>query len=116
LLILGVSPPDAPPSEEEIRKLSQQLVAVNNTKALAAYHRGRRTLVVTDERMAAVRVPTLGIIGSADPSLGGLQDLKRMMPALDVAIVDGAEHGGERGVLRRLEFLAALRDFLAIRR
>jgi pimeloyl-ACP methyl ester carboxylesterase len=115
-LILGVSPPNAPPSEDEIRKLSQTLAAANDTKALAAYHRGRRALVVTDARIAAVRVPTLGIIGSADPSVNTMRELEKVMPALTVVVVDGAEHGGERGILRRPEFLAALRRFLAARR
>ena len=116
-LILGISPRDAPPpSEDEIRRLSQALVAVNDPKALAAYHRGRRGLVVTDAAMAAVRVPTLGIIGSADPSVTGMRDLKKVMPALTVLVLDGATHGGDRGVLRRPEFLPALRAFLAARR
>jgi len=71
---------------------------------------------VKDAEIAAVRVPTLGIIGSADPALAGMQDLKTVMPALSVIVIDGATHGGERGVLRRPEFLAALREFLAARR
>ncbi len=38
------------------------------------------------------------------------------MPALKVVVVDGATHGGERGILRRPEFLAALREFPSVRR
>lgn len=105
-----------PPNEDEIRRLSQTLTAANDAKALAAYQRGRRALAVTDDAVAAVRVPVLGIIGSADPSLAGMRDLKSVMPALSLIIVDGAEHGGERGVLRRPEFLVAFRAFLAARR
>jgi len=115
-LILWLSPRNAQPSEDEIRKLSQALIAANDVKALAAYHRGRRALVVTDAQIAAVRVPTLGIIGSADPSVGTMNDLKTVMPALTVVVVQGAEHGGERGILRRGEFLSAVREFLAARR
>jgi pimeloyl-ACP methyl ester carboxylesterase len=111
-LILGVSAPGAPRGEEEIRRLSRQMAAANDTKALAAYHRGRRMLAVTDAQMAAVRVPTLGIIGTADPSIAGMRELTQVMPALKLVVVDGAEHGGERGVLRRPELIAALRDFL----
>jgi pimeloyl-ACP methyl ester carboxylesterase len=111
-LILGVSPPGAPRGEEEIRRLSRQMAAANDTKALAAYHRGRRMLAVTDAQMAAVRVPTLGIIGTADPSIAGVRELTQVMPALKLVVVDGAEHGGERGILRRPELIAALRDFL----
>jgi hypothetical protein len=58
-------------------------------------------------------VPTLGIIGSADPSVNTMRELAPIMPALKLLVVDGAEHGGERGILRRSEFLAALREFLS---
>jgi len=115
-LIVGISPANAKPSEDEIRKLSQQLVARNDIKALAAYHRGRRDLVVTQAQLAAVRVPTLAIIGSADPSVEGTRGLTSVLPAATVVIIEGAEHGGERGILRRPEFMAALRDFLSRRR
>ena len=111
-LILGIAPPGAPPSDEEIRTRSQALTAANNTKALAAYHRGLRNLLVADADLAAVRVPTLGIIGTADPAMFGLQELKTIMPTLSVVVVDGATHGGEQGVLRRPEFLVTLRGFL----
>ena len=113
-LVLGASP-DARPSQAEIRRLSDVLVAANDPKALAAYHRGLHTLAVTDAGLAAVRVPTLAIIGSVDPALAGVRELKSIMPALSIAVIDGAEHGGERGVLRRHEFLGVLRDFLAAR-
>ncbi len=117
LLILGIWPPDQPPpSEDEIRKRSQAMVAGNDPKALAAYHRGRSTLLVTDAEITRVRTPTLGIIGSADPALTGMQELKTVMPALSLVVVDGATHGGERGVLRHPQFQAALREFLAARR
>jgi pimeloyl-ACP methyl ester carboxylesterase len=112
-LILGVWPKEKPaPNEEEIRKLSQTLAAANDTKALAAYNRSRRALVVTDAQMAAVKVPAFAIIGSADPGLAGVHTLAKVMPAMKVLVVEGAEHGGERGVLRRSEFLSALREFL----
>jgi len=115
-LIVGISPPGAVPSDDEIRKLAQGLVAANDLKALAAYHRGRRRLVVTDKQLAVIRVPTLEIIGSEDPSVAGAYELKEVMPAADVVVVDGATHGGERGVMRRPEFFAALRKLLDGRR
>jgi hypothetical protein len=59
---------------------------------------------VKDAEIAAVRVPTLRIIGSADPALAGMQDLKTVMPALSVIVIDGATHGGERGVLTCASF------------
>jgi pimeloyl-ACP methyl ester carboxylesterase len=110
-LVLGIWPPGSQPSEDQIRQLAKGLVAGNDLKALAAFNRGRSGLVVTDTQLAAVRVPALGIIGSADPSVDGLRALKSVMPGLTVVVVDGAEHGGERGVMRRAEFMTALRKF-----
>jgi pimeloyl-ACP methyl ester carboxylesterase len=111
-LILAISPPDAVPTEERIRTLSRELMVANNPKALAAYHRALRGLAVTDGALAAVSIPMLAIVGSEDPAFAGVQALKMVVPALPVVVVDGAEHGGERGVLRRPEFLSALRQFL----
>jgi pimeloyl-ACP methyl ester carboxylesterase len=116
-LVLGISPPNAPaPSDDEIRKLTQGLVAANDLKALAAYQRGRRPLVVAESQLAAVRVPALEIIGSLDPNLEGMKELRKILPALETVVVDGATHGGEQGVLRRPDFLAALRAFIDARR
>jgi pimeloyl-ACP methyl ester carboxylesterase len=116
-LIIGIAPPNTPPpSDDEIRKLAQGLVAANDLKALAAFQRGRQPLVVSEARLAAVRVPALEIIGSLDPNLEGMKELKKILPALETVVVAGATHGGERGVLRRPELLAALRQFIAARR
>jgi pimeloyl-ACP methyl ester carboxylesterase len=112
-LFVGLTPPGKPlPSDDDIRKLTQPLAAANDMKALAAYNRGRAGLVVTEKQLAAVRVPTLGIIGSADPSVASMRELPKVMRALKLVVIDGAEHGGERGILRRTEFMSALREFL----
>jgi pimeloyl-ACP methyl ester carboxylesterase len=111
-LIRASAPPDAVPTEERIRTLSRELVAAHNPKALAAYHRGLHALVVTDGALAAVSIGMLAIVGSEDPALAGVQALKTVVPAVPVVVVDGAAHGGERGVLRRPEFLSTLRQFL----
>jgi pimeloyl-ACP methyl ester carboxylesterase len=116
-LIVGISPPNAPPpSDDEVRKLAQGLVAANDLKALAAFQRGRRPLVVSEAQLAAVRVPSIEIIGSLDPNLDGMKELKKILPSLETVVVEGATHGGERSVLRRPEFLAALQAFLARQR
>lgn len=116
-LVLGIWPKDAPPpSDDSVRKLVRPLAAASDLKALAAYHRGRKRMVVTDAQLAAVRVPTLGIIGDADPSVATMRELPGVMPALTLIVVEGAAHGGERGILRRAEFLDALRRFLVAAR
>jgi pimeloyl-ACP methyl ester carboxylesterase len=112
-LILRVAPIDEPkPTDEAIRQRSQAMVAVNDTAALAAFMRGRRAQLVTDAQMAAVQVPTLGIVGSADPNLTGMNSLKTIWPALKVIIIEGATHAGERGAQRRPEFVNAIREFI----
>jgi pimeloyl-ACP methyl ester carboxylesterase len=116
-LFVFLTPPGQPvPSDDDIRKQAQPLVAANDLKALAALQRASGGNVVTEKNISAVRVPTLGIIGSADPSAGTMRELDKIMPALEVVIVEGAEHGGERGVMRRREFLETLRQFLAAHR
>ena len=111
-LVVGLTPPGKPlPTDEEIRKAMQPLIVANDLKALAAYNRGRQGLVVSGKALADVRVPTLAIIGSADPSVAQVRELATIMPAAQVVVIDGAEHGGERGILRRPEFLRAVRDF-----
>jgi pimeloyl-ACP methyl ester carboxylesterase len=112
ILVVGLTPAGKPlPTDEELRKSFQPLVAANDLKALVAYHRGRRALVVTEKAVADVPVPTLAIIGSADPSVGAVRELGKIMPAAKVVVIDGAEHGGPRGILRRAEFLPTLRNF-----
>jgi len=112
-LILRIAPIDEPkPTDEAIRQRSQTIVAVNDTAALAAFMRGRRTQLVTDAQMAAVQVPTLGIVGSADPNLTGMNSLRTIWPGLKVIIIEGATHAGERGAQRRPEFVNAIREFI----
>jgi pimeloyl-ACP methyl ester carboxylesterase len=115
-LILSTAPTDQPrPTEEAIRKRSQEIVATNDPLAHAALVRARRELVVTDSQMAAVRVPTLAVVGSADRALMGVNALKAVWPALNVVVIQGAVHSSanERGAPRRPEFVGAIREFVA---
>ena len=112
-LILRIAPIDEPkPTDEAIRQRSQAMVAVNDTAALAAFMRGRHAQLVTDAQMAAVQVPTLGIVGGADPNLTGMNSLKTIWPGLKVIIIEGATHAGVRGAQRRPEFVNAIREFI----
>jgi pimeloyl-ACP methyl ester carboxylesterase len=116
-LILVTAPTDQPPpTEEAIRESSQRLVEKNDPLAHAALTRARREQVVTDSQMAAVQVPALAIVGTADPAVAGVKMLKAAWPALQVVTVEGATHWGDRGVLIRPEFAASLRQFIAAHR
>jgi pimeloyl-ACP methyl ester carboxylesterase len=111
---LRIWPTDQPPpSEEALREASRQRVAMNDPLAHAAMVRARQGEAVTDAQMAAVRVPALAIVGSADGALVGVKALNAAWPALKVMVVEGATHWGERGVLSRQEFIQAIRTFIA---
>jgi pimeloyl-ACP methyl ester carboxylesterase len=96
-LITAIAPRDATPSEEEIRRLSATMTATNDPNALAAYHRGLRTLAVTDADLRAVRLPVLAVIGSEDPTTPRMRELRRALPHLALEVVEGATHGGNAG-------------------
>jgi pimeloyl-ACP methyl ester carboxylesterase len=115
-LILSTTPTDEPPpSEERIAARSRDMLAGNDPLAHAALMRSRRALLVADADMAAVRVPTMAIIGSADPALPRVEALKRRWPALKLVVVEGATHSARhpRTLLNRQEFVAAVREFIA---
>jgi len=82
--------------------------------ALAAITRSRAGQVIPRGAAAAVRVPTLGIVGSDDPERAGLEELVRLRPSVKLVVVDGATHGGANGILRRPETIAALKEFIAL--
>lgn len=99
-----------PPSDEEVRKRSAERLVGKDPRALAAVRRSNRDQVVSGAQMTAVKVPTLGVVGSADPYLKEFQDLKRLMPQMTLVVIEGASHGSAPG---RPEFLRAIEEFLA---
>lgn len=116
---LRVAPPNTPKlTEEEIKQRSAVALADVNQdrRAVAALIRSFRNQVITPAQVAAVKVPTLGIAGSADSLLLDLQDLKKLRPALELVVIDGATHTGARGARGRPEFVAAIREFITSHR
>ena len=65
--------------------------------------------------MAAMRVPMLGVIGSADGFITGMKELKTIARALEVVVIDGAIHSSidPRGTLRQPQFVNAARTFIS---
>ena len=113
-LMIRLQPPGSkPPSDDEIRKAVAPLVAANDVKALAALWRGYQALAVTNQQLARVRVPSIVIVGSEDTNALGVPELNKTVPQIRTVVVQGAQHGGPEGVMRRAEFMAALRPFLA---
>ncbi len=117
-LALRLAPPDAKPTDAENKRRSVAALANPNLDrhAIAALIRSFREQVISPVQVAAVGVPTMGIAGSADPALESLWELKRLRPEMKLVVIDGATHGGARGVRNRPEFVAAIREFLAAHR
>lgn len=106
------------PSEEEIRKASVACMAntAQDRFALAAVSRGMHDQVITPAQVAAVKVPTLGVVGSLDGYLADFQQMKKLRPDMRLVIVEGASHGGANGAMRRPEFVAAVREIITSNR
>jgi pimeloyl-ACP methyl ester carboxylesterase len=110
-LAVAVNPPGTPvPSDEELRKVVAPLVAANDVKALAAMWRSGPFLITTDASLKAARIPMIEIIGTEDVAVTEVEPLEKAHPHIKTMVLKGATHGGEQGVLRRPETMAALRD------
>lgn len=111
-LLVSTAPTDEPPlSEDIILSRSRRIAARNDQRALAALMRARRALVVKDLEVAAIRVPSLAVVGAADPALERVKAMQARWPGLEVEVVPGATHPTvhPRGLPRREEFRAAIR-------
>lgn len=116
-LMINLQPPGSkPPSDDEIRKAVAPLVAANDVKALAALWRGYKTLAVSNPQLKSLRAPSIVLIGSEDTSAAGVPELNTTQPQIRTLVVQGAQHGGPEGVMRRPEFMSTLREFLAAAR
>jgi pimeloyl-ACP methyl ester carboxylesterase len=110
-LAVAIQPTGTPlPSDEELRKLVAPLAAANDVKALAAMWRGGAFLLTTDAALKAARFPMIEIIGTLDPAVSDVEPLQKAHPQIKTLVLEGATHGGEQGVLRRTETMAALRE------
>ena len=78
---------------------------------MAALVRSRGAMIFSTQDMKSVKVPTLGLIGSADANLPAMQHLASILPTLKVGVIEGATHGGPKGVVRRPEFVEHFRAF-----
>jgi pimeloyl-ACP methyl ester carboxylesterase len=100
---------EPPPTEGQIRERSAAQLAGQDPRALAAVRRSNPAQVVSEAQMAAVAVPTLGVVGTADPYLSQFLELKAAMPQLQLVTIGGASHGDAPG---RPEFAHAILEFL----
>lgn len=110
-MLTALSPPDEPPSDEAIRQWSEERLAGQDRAALVALTRNFRGFLISDSAIAAVKVPAMAIVGSKDPAVTDVQELKALMPDLRVVIVEGATHTGATGAPFRPEFAEAVAAF-----
>jgi pimeloyl-ACP methyl ester carboxylesterase len=116
MLIYRLAPTDQPPPTDEAIKASSDACFADANQdrfAIAALTRSRADQTITPAEAANVVVPTLGIVGSLDPLMAGLEQLKAIRPSLRYVVVDGAVHSGDLGILARPELLVALREFIS---
>src|SRR5215813_8642401 len=116
--LLTLAPPNAKPTEEEYRRREAQCRADADFDQLsvAASLRGYHDQAVTADEMRAVKVPTLGIVGTLDHTLQEMRELKRLRPDMKFVLLEGVSHTGPTGIQGRPELPAAIREFIASQR
>ena len=115
-LVVSTAPTDEPPPDDDmILRRSGEIARESDLLAHAALMRARRALLVTDAEIAAVRVPTLAVVGDADPAAPRIKAMQKRWPGLEVLVVPGAAHPTihARGLPRSPEFAAAIRRHIA---
>ena len=108
--MLRLCPPDEPPpSADFIRESCERFLSGKDCRALAACRRSNKDQVITLEALAAVRIPVLGVVGSADPYLAGYRELQTVVPQMELVVIPGAVHASAAGTP---EFIGAVERFL----
>jgi len=112
------APPNAKPTEEDYQKRVAACRADRDFDqySVAASLRGYKDQAVTPEQMKAVKVPTLGIVGTLDHTLKEMQELKTLRPDMKLVLLEGVSHTGPTGIQGKPELVAAIRDFIASQR
>jgi pimeloyl-ACP methyl ester carboxylesterase len=113
--LMRQAPAGMKPTEEEIQ---QRIIACRADKyfdqlAVAASLRGYKDQAVTNAQMAAVKVPTMGIVGTLDHTLKAMQELKTIRPAMKLVILGGVSHTGKTGIQGDPRLVTEIRAFIA---
>lgn len=112
--LMRQAPAGMKPSEEDIQKRIAACRAdpAFDQLATAASLRGYRDQAVTAEQMAAVKVPTLGIVGTLDHTLKAMQNLKTLRPGMKLVLLDGVSHTGKTGIQNSPALVGEIRAFI----
>lgn len=113
--VMRQAPAGMKPTEEDIQ---QRVVACRADKtfdplAVAASLRGYKDQAVTNEQMATVKVPTLGIVGTLDHTLKAMQALKAIRPGMKLVLLEGVSHTGKTGIQGDPRLVSEIRVFIA---
>ena len=116
--VMRQAPAGMKPTDEEIQKRIAACRADTtfDQLAVAASLRGYRDQAVTPEQMAAVKVPTLGIVGTLDHTLKAMQNLKKIRPDMKLVLLDGISHTGKTGIQGSPALVTEIRTFIAEQR
>jgi pimeloyl-ACP methyl ester carboxylesterase len=91
--INDMTPPGSPKMPEPQIKLIAALIAArNDMKALAAVVRGWHKLIVTEEELQGIRVPTLAIVGANDFVKPKVERLSGRVPGIKIVEIEKADH------------------------
>lgn len=112
--VMRQAPAGMKPTEEEIQQRITACRADRNFDQLAtaASLRGYKDQAVTAEQMAAVKVPTMGIVGTLDHTLKDMQELKILRPAMKLVLLDGVSHTGKTGIQGDPRLVSEIRAFI----
>ena len=106
----GMKPTDA---EIQQRIISCRADKNFDQQAVAASLRGYKDQAVTNAQMAAVKVPTMGIVGTLDHTLKAMQELKTIRPAMKLVLLEGVSHTGKTGIQGDPRLVTEIRTFIA---
>ena len=112
------APPNAKPTEEDYQKRVAACHADRNFNqySVAASLRGYKDQAVTPEQMKAIKVPTLGIVGTLDHTLKEMQELKKLRPDMRFVLLEGVSHTGPTGIQGQPQLVAEIRAFISEQR
>jgi pimeloyl-ACP methyl ester carboxylesterase len=104
-----------PPGERaavtsQMEAINKWFLERNDPAALAASARGNVDFHASEQKLRAVELPVLAIVGELDPLRPSVDKLASMLADARVVVVPGANHMFAAG---RPEFLDALKAFLA---
>jgi pimeloyl-ACP methyl ester carboxylesterase len=113
--LMRQAPAGMKPTDEEIQQRTIACRADKNFDplAVAASLRGYKDQAVTNAQMAAVKVPTMGIVGTLDHTLKAMNELKTLRPAMKLVILDGVSHTGKTGIQGDPRLISEIRTFIA---